>query len=470
MYWNVDPLFTNVALYRLNTSSGSGYENNLNGYGHLIAPNSDVTIRLGNYDGGVIAKNVNLLNGELHFVPTDPEQPLIPDVPEEQQTSYGKVVLTKLGNTGDTELSTIANEGQKDDSLKTGKALLDGITFTAYHVESRYEAIMQIYKDEYAGTLAGSIILEHKKFSITDAFAQIAQEIKDGKLPLIDYVKVIFPPTTSGVSRATLPETYQGKNSVYAIVETDVGTGNPENVLEMEEPLVFGYPISESNKTNGEIYLYPKDYKYLPEKVLTSGQSSVVEGNIVTYDLKFRIPLDIGNMITTSTKKYTSLIVTDTPGTGLTFNKFLSLKAPGVTLFENSSGLTGELTKNDLKVTFSGDTATFDLATATSFNALKLFAGQELILSVQGTINSSAKTQVKNVMTYQVGSYIKSDDVDVPVTSDDYQETGFLPSTGAKSLGIILLSIAAILSIVFAWLKREKDGKKDAQLGSNDFM
>lgn len=273
------------------------------------------------------------------------------------------------------------------------------VGFTVYDVS-------QYFYDNYDGENAGDLykdltnnwdkLYAANATSISEAKTQQETD-KEGKTTFTGLpTKVDYKINAEGDTRV--------RNAVYVIVETKLAGDMTPSL-----PMVVAMPVympKENEKdpdvVNKNIQLYPKNYGV--DKVLLEGNEPVDEsksydfevGKVLTYQVKFAIPEDIGHTkVKDGTSLYDSFLVYDAMSkVGATFKGITSMEIAGEnvlnTLGEGAPGVTfkSTLDEADKAASWSLD---YNIKDAAMREVLANYAGKTMTVKYQVMINENAK-------------------------------------------------------------------------------
>ncbi len=250
----------------------------------------------------------------------------LPTIPAEKS-----LVIHKIENGDDT---IHENDGDNRPSSLTG-APLPGAGFTVVDVSDDYYAI--------AGQ-ASNVGKTPKE--IYDAyFATIKHENNDEILvrgtPFGSEVLDSADGSEDGqISFSNLPTKNNSRDAIYVVVETT----RPANTVTTHEgtevaskvigtiPVLIAMPLNGASNT---INIYPKNEVGRLTKDLTdaTNDSHVSVAQDIFYDIKLKLPRDLGTPLASGAPKYRSFTVNEIPGLGLVFAGY----DPNVTLVNDGT-------------------------------------------------------------------------------------------------------------------------------------
>lgn len=255
----------------------------------------------------------------------------LPTIPDEKS-----LVIHKIENDNDT---IYENDGENRPGTLTGD-YLPGAGFTVVDVSNDYYAIAgqasnvgktpkEIY-DAYFATIKhesnpqiiarGTVVGTEK---VDAATGTNADGTADGQVTFTD-----------------LPTKNSGRDAIYVVVETT----RPKNDVTTHEglevaskvigtiPVLIAMPL---NGTTDTINIYPKNEVGNLTKELTdaTNDSHVSLTQDIFYDIKLKLPRDLGTPLGSGVPKYKSFTVNEIPGLGLVFAGY----DPNVTLVNDGA-------------------------------------------------------------------------------------------------------------------------------------
>lgn len=236
----------------------------------------------------------------------------LPTIPDEKS-----LVIHKIENDNDT---IYENDGENRPGTLTGD-YLPGAGFTVVDVSNDYYAIAgqasnvgktpkEIYDAYFAtikhesntqirnrGTIFGSEVLDS------------ADGNEDGQ-----------------ISFSNLPTKNNGRDAIYVVVETtrSANTVTTHEGTEVASKVIGTIPVLIAMPLNGAsntINIYPKNEVGRLTKDLTdvTNDSHVSVAQDIFYDIKLKLPRDLGTPLAPGNPKYKSFTVNEIPGLGLVF-------------------------------------------------------------------------------------------------------------------------------------------------------